>query len=79
MTDRAWSVPAIAVLMGDSPLPGERMRDKTFEDALGEFTLKERDRVETGDLIGTWIEIDGGRALFQPQESFVEKKYRQSQ
>jgi len=32
--------------------------------------------VETGDLIGVWIEIDGGRALFQPQEIFVEKQYQ---
>ena len=76
MTDSAWSLPAIAVLMEDSPQPAELMRDKTFRDALGEFTLRERGRVETGDLIGVWIEVAGGRALFHPQDSMVEKSYQ---
>jgi len=79
LSHRTWSLPAIAVMMEDAPLPAELMRDKTFRDALGEFTLKEQGRVETGDLIGVWIGIDGDRALFQPQELFVEKRYRQSQ
>lgn len=71
----ARSVPAIAVLKADYPRPATRMRDKTFEDMLGEFVLKEKRKVKTGTVIGVWIEIDGGRALFQPHNLFVEKSY----
>jgi len=66
----------IAVLKEDRLKPATLMRDKTFQDALGEFTLKERKYTETGDLIGVWIQIDGGRALFHPQEIIIEKQYR---
>jgi len=65
----------IAVLKEDRLKPATLMRDKTFQDALGEFTLKERKHTETGDLIGVWIEIDGGRALFHPQGKLMEKTY----
>ena len=76
LSSEAWSYPAIAVLKEDAPRPAELMGDKTFRDALGEFTLRERRHAETGDLIEVWIEIDGGRALFQPQDWLVEKSYR---
>ena len=73
----AWSYPAIAWRSEDCPNPPtKRMGDKTFEDALGEFTLREKGRLETGSLVGVWVEIDGGRALFQPQNLLVEKRYK---
>jgi len=72
----AWSYPVIAWKMEDCPNPPtRRMGDRTFEDMLGEFTLKEMDRIETGTVIGVWIEVGGGRAYFQPQPIFVEKTY----
>jgi len=76
----ARAYPAIAWRSEDCPNPPtRRMGDKTFEDALGEFTLKEQGRPETGSLIGVWIEIGGRRAFFQPQEILVEKLYRPPQ
>jgi len=76
----AWSYPVIAWRTEDcTNPPTRRMDDKTFEDMLGEYTLREKRKLETGSLIGTWIEIDGGRTLFQPQEHHVEKLYQPPQ
>ncbi|MCW4049808.1 MAG: hypothetical protein NWE89_08740 [Candidatus Bathyarchaeota archaeon] len=52
------------------------MEDKNFEDALGEFTLKESGRPETGDVLGVWIIVDQTPIFFHPQESRIEKLYR---
>jgi hypothetical protein len=49
------------------------MWDTFFEDMLGEFTLRERRRLELGSVIGVWVEAGGRRAYFQPQEPLVEK------
>ncbi len=49
------------------------MADKTFEDVLGAFSLRERRRSETGSVIGVWIEVGGRRTWFHPQEILVEK------
>jgi hypothetical protein len=52
------------------------MWDTFFEDMLGEFTLRERRRLELGSVIGVWVEAGGRRAYFQPQEPLVEKLYQ---
>jgi len=46
------------------------------DDALGEFTLREKGQPETGDTLGEWILVDQTPVLFQPQESLVEKLYQ---
>lgn len=70
------SVPAIAVRMEDCPKsPPRRMGDTLFEDALGLFTLKEKDHIETGSAIGEWILVDHTPIFFQPRDRLVEKSY----
>ena len=73
----ARSYPAVAVRSEDHPGPAaRRMGDAGFEDMLGEFRLRGRGRLETGSVIGVWIEVGHERILFQPENGLVEKQYQ---
>ena len=45
-------------------------------DLLGEFTLRERKRMETGSPLGEWILVDHLPVFFQSRDGLVEKIYR---
>ena len=64
----ARSYPAVAVRSEDHPNPPRRrLGDTTFEDALGEFSIRKRRRPETGSVLGVWIEAGGRRVWFEPR------------